>query len=159
KIQGVTLQLTSGVTKNIVPAIASTNAIVAAASVNEVWKYCSFGSRVVQDYCLFNGSQGMSSLTMNYEKVEDCPVCSREQVVKVVETKKTDPVSMLVHTVIQRFGTSDKISLFTSTHRGLYMQGKANDKTREANASRPQGDFLQSNDVVTILDHGKDDQI
>lgn len=157
-IQGVTLQLTSGVAKNIVPAIASTNAIVAAACVNELWKYCSFGSRVVHDYCLFNGGQGMSSTTMQNEKVADCPVCSREQVVKVVETRRDDSVDALVHTVRARFGTTDKISVFTSTNRAIYLQGKANDKLRAANAQLPQRDFFEHNDVVTVLDHGKDEQ-
>jgi hypothetical protein len=39
------------------------------------------------------------------------------------------------------------------------QQGKANDKTRLANAGRAQGDFLESNDIVTLLDHTKDEQL
>ena len=51
-LQGVTYQLTQGVTKNIIPAIASTNAIIAAACTLEVLKTITMCSTGMDNYMM-----------------------------------------------------------------------------------------------------------
>lgn len=75
-IEGVDYKLTMGVIKNIIPAIASTNALVAAACVNEVVKLLTGCN-----YRLKNVSYSFGQTNMNIAQHEDhrketCLVCS-----------------------------------------------------------------------------------
>ena len=54
-IQGVNYNLTLGVVKNIIPAIASTNALISAGCVTEVIKILSGCNKVLDNYIQFMG--------------------------------------------------------------------------------------------------------
>ena len=74
-IQGVTYSLTQGVVKNIVPAIASTNAIVAATCAQECFKLVTMCSQGLDNYVMYMGGQGIYTHTVSYERDPTCLVC------------------------------------------------------------------------------------
>uniref|UniRef100_A0A6B2L3U2 NEDD8-activating enzyme E1 catalytic subunit n=1 Tax=Arcella intermedia TaxID=1963864 RepID=A0A6B2L3U2_9EUKA len=75
-ISGVDYKLTQGVVKRIIPAIASTNAIIAAGCANEAWKIATNASRHLQNWVMVSGGVGVYTSTTKYEKTEDCLICS-----------------------------------------------------------------------------------
>lgn len=69
-------QHTAGVAKRIVPAIASTNAVVAAACSLEALKAATMLAPSLDNYCLYNGGDGAYSAVVSHERDPSCPVCS-----------------------------------------------------------------------------------
>lgn len=72
--------MTQGVVKNIIPAIASTNAIVAASCCNEAFKILtgtnpSLGFPGTNNYMMYTGDDSVYTYTFEHQKKDDCPVC------------------------------------------------------------------------------------
>ncbi|KAI5294133.1 hypothetical protein KEM52_004638 [Ascosphaera acerosa] len=74
-IAGVTFSLAQGVVKNIIPAIASTNAVVAAACTQEALKVVSACAPFLDSYMMYAGEEGVYTYTFAPERKADCPVC------------------------------------------------------------------------------------
>lgn len=83
-ITGVTYRLTQGVTKRIIPAVASTNASIAALCVTEALKLATSSYPHLNNYMMFNNCDGVYTFNFESEKQENCLVCSRvAQVIKL----------------------------------------------------------------------------
>lgn len=76
-IQGVTYRLTQGVVKHIIPAVASTNAVIAAACTTEVFKVVTSCAAPLANYMVFNDTEGIYTYVYEQEKNENCLACSR----------------------------------------------------------------------------------
>lgn len=79
-ISGVTYALTQGTIKNIIPAIASTNAVIAAACCNEAFKIATnaapcLGVGEHGNYMMYSGNDSIYTYTFEHQRKPDCPVC------------------------------------------------------------------------------------
>lgn len=74
-IEGVTRALTLGVVKNIIPAIAATNAVIAAACCNEVFKIVLGTYPFLDNYMMYSGDDSIFTYTFAHLRKELCAVC------------------------------------------------------------------------------------
>ena len=66
--------------KNIIPAIASTNAVIAAACANEAFKFATNASGFLNNYMMYIGGDGLYTFTFEYEKKENCTACGLPEI-------------------------------------------------------------------------------
>uniref|UniRef100_A0A5B7AB55 NEDD8-activating enzyme E1 catalytic subunit n=1 Tax=Davidia involucrata TaxID=16924 RepID=A0A5B7AB55_DAVIN len=118
-ILGVTYSLTQGVVKNIIPAIASTNAIISAACALETLKIVSGCSKTLSNYLTYNGVEGLHTKVTEFVKDKDCLVCGPGVLIEL-------DTSVTLQKFIDLLEEHPKLLLSRAsvTHRGknLYMQ-------------------------------------
>lgn len=118
-IPGVTYSLTQGVVKNIIPAIASTNAIISAACALETLKIVSGCSKTLSNYLTYNGVEGLHIKVTEFVRVKDCLVCGPGVLIEL-------DVSVTLQMFINMLEEHPKLLLSKASvrHRGknLYMQ-------------------------------------
>eukprot|EP00590_Aulacoseira_subarctica_P005045 CAMPEP_0172431690 /NCGR_PEP_ID=MMETSP1064-20121228/59605_1 /TAXON_ID=202472 /ORGANISM="Aulacoseira subarctica , Strain CCAP 1002/5" /LENGTH=447 /DNA_ID=CAMNT_0013178549 /DNA_START=61 /DNA_END=1407 /DNA_ORIENTATION=- len=152
-ISGVTYMLTMGVVKNIIPAVASTNAIIAAACVNEAVKILSFCSESLNNYMMYMGTTGLYNHTFVYERKEDCPVCTSSV------QKITLPKSFSLNQLIQMLIDGGAINLrlkqpsITTNKKTLYMQKPPSlEKATRPNLDKAVSLLIDDGEELTITD-------
>jgi len=152
-IDGVTYQMTMGVVKNIIPAVASTNAIVAAACVNEAVKYLTYCSQNLNTYMMYMGSDGVHSHTFCYEQKPDCPVCT--STVHHVTVTETTTLNELIQTHLKDGALRlAQPALVSASGQTLYMpQPPALERATRPNLDKPLSQLLHANgEELTVTD-------
>lgn len=135
-ITGVTKLLTLGVVKNIIPAIASTNAIIAASCCNEAFKLITNCNPMLDDYMMYSGDESIFTYTYKNIKKSDCPVCGNNlKVIKaenwwnleefIDEIKHQKDIQMTnpsLSTKYQKLYFSSPESLRLATQKNLHLK-------------------------------------
>jgi len=150
-IEGVTYALTLGVVKNIIPAIASTNALIAAASVVEAWKLITFAAQSLNSYFMYMGQEGLYATVQALERKPDCGACGRvSQVVRL-------PAAATLRDLLRHLATEpafqlDKPSLM-APGRPLYVQNPpALRAATQGNLDLPLRALLEEGQEVAVTD-------
>ena len=122
-IPDVTYSLTQGVIKNIIPAIASTNAIIAAACCNEAFKLATSAAPTLgpeDNYTMYSGNEGIYTYTFKHERKDDCPVCNSGS--RPLEVKPDMLLSDLIESFSERPEAQLKKPSLRVEGKTLYMQ-------------------------------------
>ncbi|KAF9075176.1 hypothetical protein BDP27DRAFT_1380808 [Rhodocollybia butyracea] len=120
KIEGVTWSLTQGVVKNIIPAIASTNAIIAASCCNEAFKIATSSAAYLNNYFMLIGTEGIYSYTFEHEKKKNCPVCGGDAVSLAVKPDMT--LEELIEMLTERQDIQIKNPSLSTPTKQLYLR-------------------------------------
>jgi len=123
-IQGVTYRLTQGVVKHIIPAVASTNAVIAAACTTEVFKVVTSCAAPLANYMVFNDTDGIYTYVYEQERSESCPACSRRpQKLEFPSTAKLqEVVDHLVNSATFQMRAPGLTTSVEGRNKTLYMQ-------------------------------------
>ncbi|KAF9265491.1 hypothetical protein L218DRAFT_957075 [Marasmius fiardii PR-910] len=149
KIEGVTWSLTQGVVKNIIPAIASTNAIIAASCCNEAFKIATSSAAYLNNYFMLIGTEGVYSYTFEHEKRDDCPVCGGEALDLTVKPDTT--VEQLIELLTESQSIQIKKPSLSTPTQQLYLQAPPQlEEVTRPNLEKNLSELVPENGEITV---------
>ncbi|KAJ3370692.1 hypothetical protein GGF31_004006 [Allomyces arbusculus] len=150
-IRGVTYSLAQGVVKNIIPAIASTNAVVAAACVLEAVKLATNCQPVLNNYMMYTGDAGVYTYTFELERKPDCPVCGSGKT--TVTVGKDATVAEVIELLQERVDLQLKRPSLRTASKTLYMQNpKSLEQATRPNLAKPLREFVDDGETMMVTD-------
>ncbi|ODN83059.1 hypothetical protein L202_01284 [Cryptococcus amylolentus CBS 6039] len=152
KIEGVTWALTQGVVKNIIPAIASTNAIIAASCCNEALKIATASAPFLNNYMMYVGNESVYTYTFEHEQRPDCPVCGGESL--SAEVSKDATLETFMETLSQRQDLQiSRPSVSFSNGKALFWPSPPDVyEATKGNLEKNLKDLLAGDDTVVVVD-------
>lgn len=151
-ISGVTYSLTQGVVKNIIPAIASTNAIIAAACCNEAFKVATQSAPCLgenNNYMQYSGDSGLYAYTFKHDKRDDCPVCGQLPRDLAVNADIT------VQELKEKLQTDYQLQKpsIRGSGKSIYMQSIASlERATRPNLEKKLNEFVANGDEIAVDD-------
>ena len=161
KIQGVTYRLTQGVIKHIIPAVASTNACIATLCATEVFKLATSCSQLLNNYIVFNQSDGVYTYVFEAEKKMDCLGCNKNATIRRSLTfKSSDKLSKIVQFLCENIEYQMKSPALTATKpdgsgsKTLYMSSiKSIEEATRPNLDKSLNELgLVNNQEILVAD-------
>ncbi len=154
KIPGVTYSLTQGVVKNIIPAIASTNAIIAASCCNEAFKIATNANPALgmeDNYMMYSGNDSIYTYTFKHDKKDDCPVCG--DVARKLEVDPKATLQDFIDSLAVRPEMQLKKPSIRSEGKTLYMQSPESLRLATApNLKKKLGELISNGQEIGITD-------
>ncbi|KAJ9502392.1 NEDD8 activating enzyme [Exophiala xenobiotica] len=153
-IPGVTYSMTQGVVKNIIPAIASTNAIIAAACCNEALKITTSCAPFLENYMMYTGDSndsGLYTYTFAAEKKDDCPVCGNIAQNMVIDADIT--LEEFLASLAERAEAQLKKPSIRTEAKTLYVQApKSLEEQTRPNLSKKMNELISDGEEVGVSD-------
>lgn len=155
KITGVTYSLTQGVVKNIIPAIASTNAIIAASCCNEAFKVATStnpGLGGEENYMMYSGNDSIYTYTFKHEQKPDCPVCGN--LARPIDVDPNLTLEEFIETLAARPEAQlKKPSISSAEGKTLYMQSPASlELQTRPNLAEKIGELVENGEEIGVTD-------
>ncbi|CAI4225273.1 unnamed protein product [Auanema sp. JU1783] len=131
-IRGVDRRLTQGVLKRIIPAVASTNAVIAASCALEALKLASNTAKPIDNYLNFADIEGIYCGVVKLEKDPNCVSCSFGSA--PVECNPNDTLNDLIENLKKKYQLKNpsvetsqkKLYLISSFFPSLVEESKNN---------------------------------
>mmetsp|Transcript_2605 Transcript_2605/g.9934 ORF Transcript_2605/g.9934 Transcript_2605/m.9934 type:complete len:404 (+) Transcript_2605:3011-4222(+) len=154
-IRGVTYRLTQGVVKGIIPAIASTNAIIASACTNEALKIATAMADTMKNYMTYHGGEGIHTHTYEPEKLPTCAECGAKEEVPRYTVHPQMTLSGFRDLLRKKMGLREPALVLNDEEnfKRLYVTKPVHMEAHyRPNLSKPLADLFQSGSFIGILD-------